>query len=465
MGDIMLGEKDTIELSEIYFQQAKNILQEKKLSMHQINRAKRFLQQCQKMNYQNVWELEQMLGRVNLLEAKARLQKNRKCDVQNYIVNAKMHYYMALTENQEETLSRLGLFLASLLEENYKEAYLELETYDTPDYDFSLVYALLNFLMDKETSYEPIESTKILNGEVTFPPIIRNYYLAGCALKENNFDKVVKHLEICHNLSLQKDTQVDFSWVLILAKRLFEKRMEAQKEEIKTLYAKEKHVGNRMLLSQKLLEVDRKDADSHFYFMDSYMALKVFSPLIDECELLRKIPLTQEQADMVSLYERLIYEKQLEEMFGKELNYLSDTASKLELEGAYEEALTHYEYGYGKMKVPYLQLKVAEVSKKLGDTTSAIQYAEEYLQEGYCYYEEASTFLYLLYRETNNREKAMQVAMDCYHKTRMNAKGCSLSEWMKRLNVQYEEDTKDGVEISPVTGNAIYQKIKESQCN
>ena len=27
----MLGEKDTIELSEIYFQQAKNILQEKKL--------------------------------------------------------------------------------------------------------------------------------------------------------------------------------------------------------------------------------------------------------------------------------------------------------------------------------------------------------------------------------------------------------------------------------------------------
>ncbi len=450
--------EENLILADTYFNQVKFLLQDKDLDIPKLERARGLLQKCRDLGYQKSYWLEQMLGRIDLLEARILQQKDEKCDVEKYITSAKSHFYAALTTSKMSLSPKLGLFKAAVLGENYEEAYKELEAYDiSSSYNFSLMYALLDALMGKDISYEPVESKYILNGRVSFPPIIKNYYLAGRALKDKAFDRVVKHLEICHHLALQKEPNIDFSYVLLLARKLLEKWKEEQKADLKTYYAKDKHIGNRMLISQKMLEIDKDDVECHFYFMDSYINLKVFSPLIEECQFLRTRPLTDEQEEMVSLYERLIHEKQLEGISNRELAGLLDNASKLERSGGLAAALAYYRYGYRKMKIPFLQLKMADLAKALGDSSTAIACAESYLQEGYFYYEQASQFLYQLYRNVGDLEKAKEVAIDCHRKTRMQEKGISLDEWMQTLEQQYDSDLSGGG-VSSYPSQMVYQK-------
>ncbi len=393
--------------------------------------------------------LEELIGKIELKEIRIIQRENGEEPIENHILSAKTHCYAALTLDPKRTAVHYDLFQTAVLEEDYEDALDHLRKYDTEEYNFSLVYALLEKLLGRKILIPSKDNASLQDANISYLPILQNYRLAGESLEKGTYDRVARHLEVCDTLAQKKHLPVDFSSSLLLAQRVFEKSKESRKQELRRSYAENFHVGNRMLISQKLLSLDATDVESHFLFMDSYLDLKVYTPLIEECELLRNLPKTKEQEEMLARYQRLVREKQLEYDFVKELEFLLGAGKQLEDSSQFAEAFAHYKYGYQKTGIPSFYLHMATTCEKMGDHENAIRYAKEYCEKGYFYFVQTCTLMYNIYRQMGNMESAMQVAMECYKKSRMKERGFSLSEWMNQLETQFSaKDEKSPKEDS-----------------
>ena len=421
--------KEKPSAEEIY-EQASHLLEQGE-DIESLEQARTLFLRSIENGYSYDAKLESSVGNLELREIEMLKGENKQADIANHVLSAKMHFYASLTLDATERSAHYGLYRVAVLEGDYEEAIDHLKEYDKEGYDFSLVYDLLERLYGKPILKPSTKGECLQDAEITYMPILQNYRLAKESLENHVLNRVVRHLEVCDTLARKKNIPVDFSTTLHLSRELFEKSKESQKRELRNLYAKDSHIGNRMLISQKLLGLDATDVESHFLFMDSYLDLKVYTPLIEECNLISKLPKTKEQEEMLKQYQKLLAE-------GK----------KLESLGQLEEAITHYQYGYQKLGVPYFKLCIARICAKIGDYEQAISFSKDYLQEGYFYFVQAATFLYKTYRQTGNMDMAMHVAIECYKKSRMRERGFSLSQWMNQLEMQFASPEVKGEEDS-----------------
>ena len=441
--------------------QAKQLIYKKKATLGDLERAKQILVDCKNMGAMEDYHLENELGKIDLLEAKLLLASSPSSDISLYLQRAKTHFYSSLTIQPGSTMAHFGLMKVAILEDDYEEAFEQLKKYDQDErYNFELMYQLLGKLtkgtyVGSARSGEYIQCCK-----VSYPPLLHNYQLAEMAFEEGNFQKVLKHLEICNTLAMKKNIHIDFSYMILLADMIFKKYREDYKKQLKLSFMQENHIGDRMVIAQKLVNLDQQDAESYFLFMDTYLDLKVTSPLEEICRTVRNIPLTAWQEKTLESYEKLVKEKKIESEFMELLDELCAYGRQLEAEGKIEEAIAHYDAGYQKLDYPYFQVKKAQVCYRNQNYSECLKYAEQYMQEGAFYYVQASTLAYKVYRRQNDIVSAIQEAIKCYHQTRMKERGYSLHDWLDQLKLQYEHETSvDPMGTSPKT--MVYQKKHE----
>lgn len=361
-----------------------------------------------------------------------------------YLERAKKHLYTALMLEPEKGALHYGLFKVAVLEEEYREAFYQLQLYDKKSapasHNFLLTYRLLNALLDKREPVPKGNPEYIQDREIVYEPIRLNYQFALDAFQQREYQKVLKHLQVCQTLASTKEIDADFSDAILLAERVYQKYKARKKKALKVLFLEEQHVGNRMMISQSILKLDDQDVEGYFMFMDTYLDLKVYSTLEDILMKVRVLPMSAQQKQMVSFYERIVKEKQIENTFFNEINHLLKKIQGEEKEKNYTNALALYDYGYQTYGWPHFCLKKAELCYWLGDNETAKALVQTYLQEGYVSYQDAVKLLYKIYLRMDSSGMAIMTALEGYSQTRLKERGISLNDWMEQLQKEYQQD-------------------------
>ncbi len=367
------------------------------------------------------------------------------------LTNSKKHFYIALTIFGDSPLPHYGLFKIAVLEGEYKEAFLQLQAYEKQaggNFNFNLIYQMLMKLLGQERYDEVSNSEYIQDVKVDYEPLSSNYHLAEEAFGKMDYQRTLKHLSICDNLASKKEIDIDFSSAINLANTIFSLHRENQKNSLKTAFADSIDVGERMVIVHKLLSLDATDFESNLLYMDAYIDLKAYNPLIECIERLKSMSTTAEEDNMIGLYERLISEVVIECGNYRSIQATLGRGNRLQREALYRESITWYESAYQKLNFPYFKLQEAESYFEMGELDKAIECCNEYLNSGYLHYVEAAILLYRIYRAKDEPEQALTVALDCYKKARMKERGISLNDWIIRLNNRCHLASEDVNETS-----------------
>ena len=411
-------------------EEAKNLIYQKNVSLADLLYARNLLVTYGKEDA----ESETVWGFLSLAEARIFAELIQEGSSEVHIEEGKEHFYRALNLQRDATLPHYGLYQLAVLEGDYEEALYRLSQFDRNDhFNFSLSYALLGDLIGQSyTNNRPV-GDYIQNVNIGYLPIRSNYRLATSAFQNQEYDRVVKHLEVCEMLSKTKNIYADFASAVSMAKKVYENHLEEKKQALKTKFAQDRGIGNRMMTAQQLLRLDTKDAESFFYVMDAYLELKVFTPLINTCEHIHKLSLTKSQEETVALYERIIAEKQIEATHLKDMETYRHQGESFVNSGNIIDAIDIYRGAYQRIGHPIYHLEQAKLYYQSEDYTNARIYIIKYMKEGFVHYQEAATLLYQICYQEGNKEEAMRIAVDCYRKMRMKEKGCALTEWLYQL--------------------------------
>ena len=403
-------------------------------------------------------EAELSLANRNLVAA-INLQSNMSQDIQKHLDNAKEHYYNAISLYNSFIIPYYGLFKVAVLEQNYSEAFLQLQAYDMrleQDSNFKLIYQMLMILSGQKGYLKDANPNYIQNVKVTYGPILNNYHLAEKSLQNGDYKRVIRHLTVCESLAIKKGIDIDFSTMIQLANTIFFLSKEDQKKTLRAAFSISTDVGKRMLTDHKLLELDATDFESNFLYMDAYIDLKAYTPLIECIEHLKTLSPTKEEKEFLALYERLVSEIIIESTHLKEIYATLRRGANLQQEALYSEAVACYDTANENIPFPYFQVKKAEAYYAMGNLDKAIECCENYLNSGYLHYVEASILLYRIYRDKGDNSTSLSVAFRCYKKSRMQERGTLLHDWLTRLNNGYNTG-KD--QISPTEKQYVYQGV------
>lgn len=380
--------------------------------------------------------LEILLGTLELKEAKFLKENNVDLFIL-YLQKAKKHFCAALLVDNQEGQANYGLFEAALLEENYSEAYTQLDYYlakGKGESNYILVYQLLEELMGHSQRKRNGNENYIFDVKVDYEPMLCNYSLALEALQRKDYQKAIKHISICKSLNDKKGLGIDFSSVLELLNKIFLWHQNSQKKAFKDTFARTSNVGERVLIAQKLLELDSEDIESNFLYMDAYIDLKAYNPLLECIKRVKDLKISKEQEEMLELYERIIQEITIESLHLKDIYRILDKGQRLRTEGLYSEEIDTYLNALQTIQFPYFYVKLAEAYYEMGNLEKSLEYGNYYLKTGYLYYVPISILFYTIYKKQGDSEKALMQALNCYQKARMKERGISLNDWINRLN-------------------------------
>ncbi len=380
--------------------------------------------------------LEILLGTLELKEAEF-LKDNNVDLFALYLMRAKKHFYTALLADNQEFQANYGLFEAALLEENYSEAENQLDYYLEKmegESNYILVYQLLGELMGQSQRKRRGNENYIFDVKVDYEPMLCNYSLAIEALQRKDYQKAIKHISICQTLNDRKGLGIDFSSVLGLLNTIFLSHQNNRKKTFRDAFARTSNVGERVLIAQKLLELDSQDVESNFLYMDAYIDLKAYNPLLECIKRVKALKISKEQEEMLELYERIIQEVSLESLHLKDIYRTLDKGQRLRSEGLYLEEIDTYLKALQVIHFPYFYVKLAEAYYEMGNLEKSLEYGNHYLEIGYLYYVPISILFYMIYKKQGESEKALMQALDCYKKARMKERGIPLNDWMNRLN-------------------------------
>lgn len=390
-------------------------------------------------------ELEMSIANVHLLEA-LNLKQGMDKDISAHLGNAKLHYENALTLYGDFVIPHYGLFKVAVLEGDYLEALLQLQAYELKsgkDSNYSLLYKMLMTLLGQKGEVASSNIKYIQDIKVEYEPLLSNYRLAETSFDACDYQRTIRHLSICNSLSEKKEIDIDFSTMLYLANIILVLCKEKQKEKLQLDFAATSDVGERMMIAHKLLEMDDSDFENNFLYMDAYIDLKAYSPLLECVMKLKSLPATKKEQEVLSLYERLVSETIIESKYLRAIHGALNHGDKLQSEALYSEAISYYEKANENINFPYFRIKEAEAYYAMGDIDNAIRCCEFYLETGYLHFVEASIFLYRIYRDNDNIEKAISIAFECYKKARMKERGITLRSWILRLNNGYQDLSVD----------------------
>lgn len=400
------------------------------------------LNSIEKKDYSD--EVLMMLATLNLKEVENLKKGNLPVDINSYLLEAKQFFYMAITMGND-VIPHYGLFKLALLEGDYFEAFCQLQVYegklDGPS-NFQLLYKMLKKLLGGKERIAPANNSYIQESKIDYEPLLNNYHMAEAFFDTGNYQKVLKHISICENLIDRKGLSIDFWAVSNLANTIFSLYRENQKSELRLAFANSSHVGERMMIVHKLIELDETDAESLFLMMDAYIDLKAYTPLVECIQKIKGLEISLNQQQSLLLYERLTAEIFMESLNLRTIHEVLGKGNSLQNESLYQEAITHYGNAYEAIKFPYYLIQRAEVYYSIENYEQAIHDCNEYMKEGYLHYVEASILLYKCYRKKGDLEESFKVALDCYKKTRMKERGISFDAWMSRLNSSYMEKTE-----------------------
>lgn len=391
-------------------------------------------------------ELLVMLATLNLKEVESLKQGKVPIDSNSYLLEAKQLFYMAITMGNEVE-PHFGLFKLALLEEDYFEAFCQLQVYerklDRPS-NFQLLYKMLKKILGSKECIESSNNSYIQDSKIDYEPLLNNYRMAETAFNIGDYQRMVRHISVCESLIAKKELPIDLWAVSTLANTIFSLYREKQKSELRLAFANSSDVGERMVSVHKLIELDDKDVESFFLLMDAYIDLKAYTPLVECIQKIKALEPSLSEQQSLSLYERLTAEIFMEGLNLKTIHETLVRGSKLQAQALYQEAISHYGNAYEAIKFPYYLIQRAEVYYSMENYEQAICDCNNYMQEGYLHYVEASILLYKCYRKKGDLESSFRVALECYQKARMKERGISFDSWMCRLNNGYDgkEDTK-----------------------
>lgn len=390
---------------------------------------------CNVEDYRSV-ELELSLANVHLKEA-LYLKGTIENDMQAHIRKAKKHFSLALKLPGNIALPHYGLFQVAILEQDYLEAYSELHAYASKlgrNSNFQLAYQLLSKLLGIEERVEKGNYDYIQDTSVEYEPLKCNYHLAEQAFLQEDYPRMIKHLSVCESIAKKKKIEIDFSVLMSLANTVFKRYKESQKQKLQLAFANSLDVGERMTVVHKLLALDEMDFEANLLYMDAYIDLKAYNPLVECIQKLKTVPRALDEAETLRLYERLVSEIILESANLRSIHETIDRGEILMEECLYEEVIHHYEKASNQVPFLYFHIKKAEAYYGAGDLESASNCCKRYLDSGYLHYVEAATLLYRIYKEQGENDKALATALECYQKARMKERGTSLNDWIGSLN-------------------------------
>lgn len=442
---MVLGEKE-VSIHDVLLA-TEEMLGQKEVTIHELENVREAISSLYGIGESKSDELELIIANLYIKEAIIEKENNKRFS--ELLEKAKKHFYIFLTLFGDNFSSHYGLLKIAVLEEDYLEAIAQLQACENQAGEisnFHLMYQMLTTLLGKEDLETFSNREYIQNVKVDYEPLLSNYHLAESAFEKRDYQRVKRHLSVCENLAKKKEISIDFSPMIFLAHTIFSLYKENQKKGLQMAFSNSSDIGERMLIVHKLLELDEEDFESNFLYMDAYIDLKAYNPLVECIERLNKISSTEEERKMVSLYGRLISEVQMESDHLKVIHAALNKGRILQLEAFFEEAINCYEESYSQIPFPYFQLQKAEVYYEIGDLDSAEACCNRYLNDGYLHYVEASILLYKIYRTKEETDKAFNIALECYKKARMKERGISLNDWIIRLNNQYnltaQEDKK-----------------------
>lgn len=403
-----------------------------------------------------------------------------------FLQSARIHFYMELMKNPSLVSAYYELFKIEVLEGEYDEAYRLLnkcqEKIPSKSSDFSLEYRLLNVMTGQNVSIPNRNKNYIQLSEVDYMPLLRNYRLAERALSKKDYQKVIRHLEVCAKLANIKGFKIDFQPVILLAKKAAEMQLNTIKTSVRIALETKRdnnilalrdggimsltslgssEVGTRMVLAFQLLNLDKTDIESYFILIDAYIDLKAYTPIPELLEEISKLNPTKEQESMMENYQKLISEKQIEAKQAREISLFLSHIERLMSEGKYEEVISSCAKRYEECALPYFKVKIAVACYHLGFFKEAEENALAYLQEGYIATMEASTLLYKIYMRKKDVKSAIEISLSCYRKCRLKSRGFHLDEWALVQQSEYLSD-KDILEQDR---EKIEHKIKFIESN
>ncbi len=399
------------------------------------------------------------LANKHLMEA-INLQVDMEFNIRQHLKKAKELYSNVLSSHKSFIIPYYGLFKVAILEQNYSEAFLQLQAYDmglATGCNFNLMYQMLMMLSGQKEHLKEANPNYIQDVKVSYEPILNNYHFAENAFHRGDYQRVIKHLTVCSDLARKKGFDIEFSIMLQLANTILSLSKEKKKNCLRTAFSLSTDVGKRMLLVQELLELDATDFESNFLYMDAYIDLKAYNPLVECIEHLKTLPATKEEQEFINLYERLVSEIVIESKHLREIYATLKRGEDLQQEALYSEAITCYENTNENVPLPYFQIKKAEAYYAMGNLEEAIECCENYLKSGYLHYVEASILLYKIYRDKGDVTASFAVAFKCYRKARMQERGIFLHDWLSRLNSGYCSESKGQTSKEPK--QYVYQGI------
>lgn len=428
-------------LGDQFMPQLERILTSKKIGIKELEELREQLLMVCGKSESNIAEVELFFKNINL-NGEETIKNNK--DVSIYLANAKKYFYMALT-SYGSIIAHYGLFKVAILEGDYLEAYSQLRSYEEKlggNSNFEFEYKMLLKLLGRKYETSKASKNYIQGTKVDYEPLLCNYRLAEESFERGDYQRTNRHLNICATLAFKKNIEIDFSPMMELSNTIFLLYRDSQKRDLQLAFANSDDIGARMMIVHRLLELDESDFESNFLYMDAYIDLKAYNPLIECIKKLKEFPATEEQREMLSLYEKLTSEIVMESVNLKGIHGVLKKGAHLQNEGLYQEAIDCYQDGYEAVPFPYYFISEAESYYEMGDYEKAIQSCQKYLEKGYLHYVEATMLLYRCYKKSGNSEKSFQIALDCYIKARMRERGIPFNTWISRLNRCHDMEGK-----------------------